>query len=193
MGELTQSKLDGIHLNFYPTSIYDHSVFEAFSKVIQKLIPQLPTLENLLTSLQSVRLACLTPSRPSLFQNCRMEKCFLIDVVSKIYIASDSNPVDQKSYELCSDMIDVVIDISSIYGFTFALLLFFLLPHPNVLVCARASQASMTPRRPRSSSCPTARCSTCARSPSSSSSSASFAATSSRNKVRRFPYLRREV
>src|SRR3546814_10627241 len=41
---------------------------------------------------------------------------FLIDVVSKIYIATDSSPVDIKIYELCSDMIDVVIDISSIYG-----------------------------------------------------------------------------
>jgi Ras-related GTP-binding protein C/D len=37
------------------TSIYDHSIFEAFSKVVQKLIPQLPTLENLLNILISVR------------------------------------------------------------------------------------------------------------------------------------------
>lgn len=36
--------------------------------------------------------------------------------VSKIYIATDSNPVDMQSYELCSDMIDVVIDVSCIYG-----------------------------------------------------------------------------
>ena len=37
-----------IDLSFYLTSIYDHSIFEAFSKVVQKLIPQLPTLENML-------------------------------------------------------------------------------------------------------------------------------------------------
>lgn len=37
-------------------SIYDHSIFEAFSKVVQKLIPQLPTLENLLNILITVRL-----------------------------------------------------------------------------------------------------------------------------------------
>ena len=36
------------------TSIYDHSIFEAFSKVVQKLIPQLPMLENLLNILISV-------------------------------------------------------------------------------------------------------------------------------------------
>ena len=40
----------------------------------------------------------------------------VLDAVSKIYIATDSNPVDMQSYELCSDMIDVVIDISCIYG-----------------------------------------------------------------------------
>jgi len=90
-----------IHLSFYLTSIYDHSIFEAFSKVIQKLIPQLPALENLLDILIS---------------NCRMEKAFLIDVVSKIYIATDSSPVDMQTYELCTDMIDVVVDVSCIYG-----------------------------------------------------------------------------
>lgn len=50
------------------------------------------------------------------FQNSGIEKAFLFDVVSKIYIATDSSPVDMQSYELCCDMIDVVIDISSIYG-----------------------------------------------------------------------------
>eukprot|EP01126_Amoeba_proteus_P053867 TRINITY_DN6589_c0_g1_i1.p1 TRINITY_DN6589_c0_g1~~TRINITY_DN6589_c0_g1_i1.p1 ORF type:complete len:337 (-),score=59.13 TRINITY_DN6589_c0_g1_i1:139-1023(-) len=101
MKELVNSKLEGIHLNFCLTSIYDHSIYEAFSKVVQKLIPQLPTLENLLDSLIS---------------NCRMEKAFLIDVLSKIYLATDSTPVDMQIYELCSDMIDVVIDVSAIYG-----------------------------------------------------------------------------
>jgi len=100
--DLLQSEgSDDIHLSFYLTSIYDHSIFEAFSKVIQKLIPQLPTLEKLLDILIS---------------NCRMEKAFLIDVVSKIYVATDSSPVDMQTYELCSDMIDVVVDVSCIYG-----------------------------------------------------------------------------
>jgi Ras-related GTP-binding protein C/D len=49
MDELADAGMaDSTHLSFYLTSIYDHSIFEAFSKVIQKLIPQLPTLENLL-------------------------------------------------------------------------------------------------------------------------------------------------
>lgn len=40
----------------------------------------------------------------------------MFDVVSKIYIATDCSPVDMQSYELCCDMIDVVIDLSCIYG-----------------------------------------------------------------------------
>jgi Ras-related GTP-binding protein C/D len=41
------------------TSIYDHSVFEAMSKVVQKLLPDLPVLEQLLDLLVA---------------NCRIEK-----------------------------------------------------------------------------------------------------------------------
>ena len=46
--------MDNIHLSIYLTSIYDHSIFEAFSKVVQKLIPELPTLENLMDIFISV-------------------------------------------------------------------------------------------------------------------------------------------
>ncbi|KAM7346130.1 ras-related GTP binding C/D [Cochliomyia hominivorax] len=99
--DLADAGLTQIHLSFHLTSIYDHSIFEAFSKVVQKLIPQLPTLENLLNIFIS---------------NSGIEKAFLFDVVSKIYIATDCSPVDMQSYELCCDMIDVVIDLSSIYS-----------------------------------------------------------------------------
>ncbi|XP_073428271.1 ras-related GTP-binding protein C [Dendrobates tinctorius] len=99
--DLADVGLEKLHLSFYLTSIYDHSIFEAFSKVVQKLIPQLPTLENLLNIFIS---------------NSGIEKAFLFDVVSKIYIATDSSPVDMQSYELCCDMIDVVIDVSCIYS-----------------------------------------------------------------------------
>ena len=69
--------------------------------MVQKLIPEMSTLEGLL----------------NLFaQNCCVEKVFLFDVLSKIYVATDSSPVDIQSYELCCDMIDVVVDVSCIYG-----------------------------------------------------------------------------
>eukprot|EP00041_Stephanoeca_diplocostata_P012875 m.217352 g.217352 ORF g.217352 m.217352 type:complete len:356 (-) comp19123_c0_seq1:238-1305(-) len=99
--ELEHAGLPEILLSFHLTSIYDHSIFEAFSKVVQNLIQQLPTLEGLLNVLNV---------------KSGIEKSFLFDVVSKIYIATDSSPVDMQTYELCSDMIDVVIDVSCIYG-----------------------------------------------------------------------------
>lgn len=60
-------------------------------------------------------------------QNSAIEKSFLFDVVSKIYIATDSTPVDMQSYELCCDMIDVVIDVSWIYGYFFSVIRFGLI------------------------------------------------------------------
>lgn len=99
--ELSDAGYENAPVSFYQTSIYDHSIFEAFSKVIQKLIPQLPTLESLLNSLCG---------------NCRIQKAYLFDVLSKIYIATDTSPSDIGSYEICSDYIDVVVDVSEIYG-----------------------------------------------------------------------------
>lgn len=90
-----------ISLSYYLTSIYDHSVLEAFSKVVHKLTPQLPAMENLLNNFIAAN---------------EVEKAFLFDVVNKMYIATDHNPVDISSYELCSDMLDIVIDVSCIYG-----------------------------------------------------------------------------
>ncbi|PNS18261.1 hypothetical protein CAC42_7630 [Sphaceloma murrayae] len=99
--ELSDLGFDNASVSFYQTSIYDHSVFEAVSNVVQKLMPQLPTLESLLNSL------CST---------CRIQKAYLFDTPSKIYIASDTSPPDTNSYEVCSDLIDVVVDISELYG-----------------------------------------------------------------------------
>lgn len=99
--ELSDLGYDDAPVSFYQTSIYDHSVFEAVSNVVQKLMPQLPTLESLLNSLCS---------------NCRIQKAYLFDIPSKIYIASDTSPQDTNSYEACSDLIDVVVDVGELYG-----------------------------------------------------------------------------
>jgi Ras-related GTP-binding protein C/D len=99
--ELMDAGYDNPSVKFHQTSIYDHSIFEAFSSIIQKLIPEIGTLESLLSSL------CRT---------CKMEKAYLFDVLSKIYIASDDTPSRIGDYEVCSDYIDVVVDVSEIYG-----------------------------------------------------------------------------
>jgi Ras-related GTP-binding protein C/D len=100
--ELSDHGYEQAPISFYQTSIYDHSIFEAFSKVIQKLIPQLPTLEALLNNLCAA---------------CNIEKAYLFDIMSKIYIATDTTPTDIGNYEICSDYIDVVVDVAEIYGY----------------------------------------------------------------------------
>ncbi|GAB1320465.1 GTP-binding protein gtr2 [Madurella fahalii] len=99
--ELSDQGIENAPVNFHLTSIYNHSIFEAFSKVIQKLIPRLGQLEAMLTNL------CRT---------CRFEKAYLFDVNTKIYIATDSTPEDMASYEICSDYVDVIIDFTEVYG-----------------------------------------------------------------------------
>jgi Ras-related GTP-binding protein C/D len=99
--ELADAGYENTPVSIHLTSIYDHSIFEAFSKVCQKLIAPLPALEGLLN------LLC---------RKCHMDKAFLFDVLSKIYIATDASPVDMPSYEVCSDYIDVIVDISEVYG-----------------------------------------------------------------------------
>jgi len=64
MDELTDAGvgLDSVQIRYPLTSIYDHSIYEALSRVVRQLIPQLPTLENLLNVLVStcsIRNGCL--------------------------------------------------------------------------------------------------------------------------------------
>lgn len=92
--------LEGVQISFYLTSIFDHSIYEAFSRIVQKLIYELPALENLLDLLM---------------QYSNFDKVFLFDINSKIYVATDSSPVDIQNYEVCAEFIDVSIDLDGLY------------------------------------------------------------------------------
>jgi Ras-related GTP-binding protein C/D len=83
------------------TSIYDHTIYEALSKVVQKLLPQVPFISSMMDTLIS---------------RSNIQKAFLFDVLTKIYIATDSSPVYMAHYEICSELIDVLIDVTCIYG-----------------------------------------------------------------------------
>lgn len=101
--DLFDAGLENPPISYYGTSIYDHTIFEAFSRVMQGLVPQLPTFEALLNTMAA---------------NCRFEKVYLFDVFSKVYIAADSTPFNSRAYELCSDFINIIVDLSEVYGFT---------------------------------------------------------------------------
>lgn len=98
--DLLDYGLEGVQISFYLTSIFDHSIYEAFSRIVQKLIYELPALENLLDLLM---------------QYSNFDKVFLFDVNSKIYVATDSSPVDIQNYEVCAEFIDVSIDLDGLY------------------------------------------------------------------------------
>ena len=97
--ELSNVELD-VNVSFSMTSIFDHTIFEAFSKVVQKLFPFVDHVKKMLDHLIS---------------NCKIEKAFLFDLVSKIFVATDSGPIDISHYEICSELIDVLIDISCVF------------------------------------------------------------------------------
>ena len=101
MDDLNDAGLENPPINFYSTSVYDESIYEALSKVVQMLNPQLPTFENMLNTISS---------------SCKFQKLYLFDVMTKLYIASDTSPVDQPSYAVCADFIDTIVDLSQIYG-----------------------------------------------------------------------------
>ncbi|CAX39825.1 GTP-binding protein, putative [Candida dubliniensis CD36] len=98
--ELLDLGVEGVELSFYLTSIFNHSIYEAFSRIVQKLIPEVSSLENMLDNL---------------VEHSSIDKVFLFDVNSKIYVATDSSPVDIQTYEVCAEFIDITIDLDDLY------------------------------------------------------------------------------
>lgn len=86
-----------IHL----TSIMDYSIYLCLSKVLQKCSPVLLSLTDALDLFISVSM---------------VEKVYIIDVISKLCVGTDSRPSDFISYEWCCEAIDVSVELSTIYG-----------------------------------------------------------------------------
>ncbi|KAG6813967.1 hypothetical protein H0H92_005222 [Tricholoma furcatifolium] len=89
-----------VQLNFHLTSVYDHTLHEAFSKVLHKLIDSLPFLEDLLN------VFCA---------NSQSTKAFLFDTNSRLYIATDASPVDSATFNLCCDYLDMLNSLGTLY------------------------------------------------------------------------------
>ena len=80
-----ESNINQIIVSFHVTSIYNSTLFEAFSKMVQEMMPQNRALSNLIEKLTN---------------SCNFEKVFLFDVFNKIYLAMDSCPNASQDYEL---------------------------------------------------------------------------------------------
>ncbi|KAK7463450.1 GTP-binding protein gtr2, variant 2 [Stygiomarasmius scandens] len=87
-------------LNFHLTSIHDHSLHDAFSQVLHKLIDSLPYLEDLLN------VFCTNSQSP---------KAFLFDARSRLYVATDASPVDSATHNLCCDNLAMLNSFGALY------------------------------------------------------------------------------
>lgn len=109
-------EFEHLPINFYLTSVYDHSLHESFSKVLQRLIDSLPFLEELLN------VFCAVGSRLVVIcvitecsQNSQSPKAFLFDVRSRLYIATDASPVDSATHNLCCDYLQMLNSFGPLY------------------------------------------------------------------------------
>lgn len=92
-----------LSVSFNLTSIYDHSVFQAFSLVVQRLIKhKLPKINELLQMVNS---------------NCGSDVSYLFLSRSKIFLAVDESiRLKLRSYDLCSDAMEVLMKMSGTYS-----------------------------------------------------------------------------
>jgi Ras-related GTP-binding protein C/D len=90
-----------IEVEAHCTSIFDNSIHEAFSKVVQRPLLANGKIEQLLDLIVST---------------CRLEKAVLFDLVSKITFGSDSSQIDSGTFSLMQDLLEVIIDMIGIYG-----------------------------------------------------------------------------
>jgi len=100
--ELDDAGVDsqGVLINYHLTSIFDHTIWEAFSRVIQRLIEPAQFLEDCLN------LFCA---------NSQISKAFLFDLSSRIYVATDSAPVDRFTHTLAWDYLTLLRQFEPLY------------------------------------------------------------------------------
>ncbi|ETW83304.1 hypothetical protein HETIRDRAFT_54348, partial [Heterobasidion irregulare TC 32-1] len=87
-------------VNFYLTSVYEHSIHDGFSRVLHKLIDSLPSIEELLNTFCT---------------NSQASKAFLFDVKSRLYVATDASPVDNGTHNLCCDYVKTLNVFGPLY------------------------------------------------------------------------------
>ncbi|EJD06519.1 uncharacterized protein FOMMEDRAFT_77239 [Fomitiporia mediterranea MF3/22] len=87
---------------FHLTSVYDHSLQEAFARVFTRILApgSLPFLEELLNAFISTSSS---------------DKAFLFDTKAKFFVATDSSPVDAVTFGLCCDYVHMLNQFGSLY------------------------------------------------------------------------------
>ncbi|KAG7567004.1 hypothetical protein FFLO_01263 [Filobasidium floriforme] len=88
-------------IRFWLTSIHNYTIYEAWSKVIQRLMEDIyGTIEGLLNTFG---------------QQSSMHKSFLFDINAKLYVAMDINSVESSTFQLCSDYLGRMMVFQSLF------------------------------------------------------------------------------
>lgn len=98
---LPKTPFSCFRLSYNLTSIYDHSVFHAFSLVVQRLI--------------SDKRMDITEQLQFLNSHCQIDASFLFLKRTKIFLAMETQRSDLGFYDLCSDAVEVLGKFSNIY------------------------------------------------------------------------------
>lgn len=101
VSKISQDVKRRIDLSAHCTSIFDTSIHEAFSKVVQRPLLASGKVEQIMDAIVTT---------------CRLEKAVLFDIVSKLNFATDSTGHSSSTYSLLQDMLEVVVDMGSIYN-----------------------------------------------------------------------------
>lgn len=96
MKNMEYEGLNSGYVQFFMTTIYDESIREALSLVVRRLVPKYNTIENIFNSFCT---------------KSRLEKVFLFDINTKMYLATDSSPTVPQLYMFASRTLESMYEI----------------------------------------------------------------------------------
>lgn len=105
-----------VNIKFYLTSIFDSSVFVAFSRIQQQLLqglnePSVPTPPVRMVSLtEALETACNL-----LCSTCHFEKAYLFDIPSRTFVACDTSPFDLALFDVMFQYIRFLRQFTDLY------------------------------------------------------------------------------
>jgi len=104
-----------VNIKFYLTSIFDSSVFVAFSRIQQQLLQGL----NEPHASSTVRMVSLTEALETacnlLCSTCQFEKAYLFDIPSRTFVACDTLPFDLALFDVMFQYIRFLRQFSDLY------------------------------------------------------------------------------
>ncbi|CAO1631035.1 unnamed protein product [Sympodiomycopsis kandeliae] len=94
-----------VNLTIHQTSIFDSSIFVAFSRVLQPVIFPRNWMKAGIIRLVD-----------SLVDVCQFEKLFLVHLPTRTFLVNDSSPFDKTSFDVVCDYLGFLVDFSTLFA-----------------------------------------------------------------------------